>query len=70
MKINLTIIEVATVHDVDNKRCDQTCNHLEKINGMYCCSLFHDQVVDLGDDENGDYLFYRTQECKNAEVKA
>jgi len=48
-----------------NERCSSNpfCQNLEKIRGVYCCTLTN-EVVDNGDEEdNSDYIFMRTKSC-------
>ena len=56
------------VNPHDEKRCSRECYFIEKIKGLYTCTLF-DEVVDglndFQDDELG-YGFGRCSQCMRA----
>ena len=62
MKLNITTI--IQVNDKDPRRCDIKCQHVEKIQGIYNCTLF-EQEVDTGEIEDDDigYGFTRVKAC-------
>lgn len=61
------------IDDADEKRCAgrnrsrDFCEHIEKRYGTYHCTLFGKEV-DKGDDEDGNYIFVRCQQCLDAEA--
>jgi len=67
MKLKLLLEPVIEVEERNKKQCSPYCDYIRKRDGLYRCGLFNNEVVDKGDDENGDYLFLRCQPCLNKE---
>lgn len=55
-----------TINKENYERCSTKpfCQYLEKIKGTYHCVLTNEEVDNGDEEDNSDYIFIRTKECK------
>lgn len=67
MKLIINIKKDIYALDKDRSRCSISCDYVQKVKGIYCCTLFK-KKVDTGEDDDIGYGFKRTKECIEAEA--
>lgn len=63
LKININLLTDIEVNERDVRRCSERCQHIEKIQGTYKCTLFDNHEVDTGEDDDIGYGFKRHAKC-------
>lgn len=63
MIININLLTSVEINPAAIDRCSEKCQHIEKIQGTYKCTLFDNFEVDTGEDDDLGYGFKRHPKC-------